>query len=101
MQPKTTKNIWLLSSVMLFPSGIYAADGFIPHGRPDFLTMKQETIVRLKTELTCVEAAKDDAALRSCRPKPPPGGIGGPANQSNSVNGVITEGSNKYNLPEF
>lgn len=41
--------------------------------KPDFLTLKKEMSARLKKELACVEAAKDEPALRECRHRPPRG----------------------------
>ena len=66
-----------------------------PRGKPDFISMKQDALQRLKTELACVEAAKDEYALRACRPKPPNGGPDRPGAPSNAVE------NNRYNLPEF
>lgn len=104
MQPMNTKHACLFGVLMIMAMNTHAAEGPPPRGRPDFFTMKQETIARLKSELACVEAAKDETALRNCRPRPPqggPGGPGGPGNQSNSGSGAITDSSNKYNLPDF
>lgn len=33
--------------------------------------MKQDVIRRLNAELACVQAARDENALRACKPKPP------------------------------
>ncbi|MDP8567734.1 hypothetical protein [Methylophilus aquaticus] len=68
-----------------------------PRSKPDFTRMKQDTLLRLKTELTCVEAAQDENSLRACRPKPPQAG-GHPDRSARPGNGVE---SNQYNLPEM
>lgn len=93
-QRNNVKIALLLGLFLMLNMRIFAADT-PPRGRGDFASMKQEMITRLKTKLACVEAAKDDAALRACRPRPPQGGPGGPGGQGGGTD------SNKYNLPDF
>jgi hypothetical protein len=86
--------ITLASLLMLMKASICVAEPQRP-AKPDFATTKQEMISRLQTELACVEAAKDDADMRACRPKRPQGSPDG-------RNGTPSGAENsQYNLPDF
>lgn len=60
-----------LALMLLSATCVAAADNAPPRDKQDFATMKQDVIRRLNTELVCVQAARDENALRACRPKPP------------------------------
>lgn len=79
---KFKRSIIAFGLMSLGTCGSWAAESVSPPAnrpKPDFATMKQEMIKRLSAELTCVQTAKDETALRSCRPRPPQGGPqGGP-----------------------
>jgi hypothetical protein len=79
---------------MLMKATICVAEPQRP-AKPDFATAKQEMISRLQTELACVEAAKDDADLRACRPNPPQSR---PDGRNGAPSGAE---SSQYNLPDF
>lgn len=51
---------------LLTIGAVYAQDN---GARPSFAEMKQRIIERLTSELNCVQAATDEAALRACRPR--------------------------------
>jgi hypothetical protein len=55
-----------IAASLLTIGAVYAQDN---GARPSFAEMKQRIIERLTSELNCVQAATDEAALRACRPR--------------------------------
>lgn len=70
--PRLTQSLCLsllTAALMLTTSQVNAAEPGTGE-KPDFPSLKKEMSARLKKELACVEASKDEQALRACRHRP-------------------------------